>query len=145
MCTNKRWEKISNGSWTHSISPFGSKLLDIRTANSFLESFEVSIEEGNFPKLYVQIVSPLNLIIALITGSITLSSLSLSLLFRNFHSSCYMFVTGHTYDEFGSYSEQLISILLWHYNGNRYHPCNIDCLFSGDSFASSCAIAKLLM
>ncbi|XP_062115816.1 uncharacterized protein LOC133829964 isoform X2 [Humulus lupulus] len=49
LCPNSRWEKISNGSWARSMSPFGYKLLDIRTTNLSLEDFVVSIEEGFFP------------------------------------------------------------------------------------------------
>ncbi|XP_030492502.2 uncharacterized protein LOC115708659 isoform X1 [Cannabis sativa] len=48
MCPNSRWEKISNGSWARSMSPFGYKVLDIRTTNLSLEGFVVSIEEAGF-------------------------------------------------------------------------------------------------
>ncbi|KAF4395036.1 hypothetical protein G4B88_017906 [Cannabis sativa] len=45
MCPEGHWEKVSKGSWARPMSPFDHKLLDIRTASSSLESFEVSIEE----------------------------------------------------------------------------------------------------
>ncbi|CAL2267459.1 unnamed protein product [Prunus armeniaca] len=48
MCPHSQWEKVAKGSWSGSMSPFEDKLLDIRTAGSSLESFEVSIEEEFF-------------------------------------------------------------------------------------------------
>ncbi|KAK9902588.1 hypothetical protein M0R45_001522 [Rubus argutus] len=48
MCPHSQWEKVSKGSWSGSMSPFEHKLLDIRTAGSSLESFEVSLEEEFF-------------------------------------------------------------------------------------------------
>ncbi|BFG35781.1 hypothetical protein CerSpe_220550 [Prunus speciosa] len=48
MCPHSQWEKVAKGSWSGSMSPFEHKLLDIRTAGSSLESFEVSIEEEFF-------------------------------------------------------------------------------------------------
>lgn len=48
MCPQGQWEKVSKGSWVQSMSPFDHKVLDIRTASSYLQRFEVSIEEGGF-------------------------------------------------------------------------------------------------
>ncbi|XP_027361487.1 uncharacterized protein LOC113869384 isoform X1 [Abrus precatorius] len=48
MCPLGQWEKVAKGSWARSMSPFDRKLLDIRTAGSTLENFEVSIEEEFF-------------------------------------------------------------------------------------------------
>ncbi|CAB4284078.1 unnamed protein product [Prunus armeniaca] len=48
MCPHSQWEKVAKDSWSGSMSPFEDKLLDIRTAGSSLESFEVSIEEEFF-------------------------------------------------------------------------------------------------
>ncbi|ONI02741.1 hypothetical protein PRUPE_6G219400 [Prunus persica] len=48
MCPHSQWEKVAKVSWSGSMSPFEHKLLDIRTAGSSLESFEVSIEEEFF-------------------------------------------------------------------------------------------------
>lgn len=53
MCPEDQWEKVSKGSWVRHMSPFDHKILDIRTASSSLESFEVSIEEGNLFELNV--------------------------------------------------------------------------------------------
>ena len=47
MCPQGQWEKVVKGSWVRSMSPFDHRILDIRTAGSSLEPFEVSIEEGN--------------------------------------------------------------------------------------------------
>ena len=47
MCSEEQWEKISKGSWVRHMSPFDHKLLDIRTASSSLESYDVSIAEGD--------------------------------------------------------------------------------------------------
>jgi len=46
MCSHSQWEKVAKGAWTRSVSPFDHKILDIRTAGSTLENFEVSVEEG---------------------------------------------------------------------------------------------------
>ncbi|RYQ80978.1 hypothetical protein Ahy_Scaffold1g107019 isoform C [Arachis hypogaea] len=48
MCSQGQWEKVTKGSWVRSMSPFDHKLLDIRTAGSTLENFEVSVEEEFF-------------------------------------------------------------------------------------------------
>jgi hypothetical protein len=48
MCPQGQWEKAVKGSWVRTMSPFDHKLLDIRTAGSTLENFEVSAEEGKF-------------------------------------------------------------------------------------------------
>ncbi|XP_014521495.1 uncharacterized protein LOC106778096 isoform X1 [Vigna radiata var. radiata] len=48
MCSHSQWEKVAKGSWTRSMSPFDHKILDIRTAGSTLENFEVSVEEEFF-------------------------------------------------------------------------------------------------
>ncbi|KAM4128212.1 hypothetical protein ACJW30_02G149700 [Castanea mollissima] len=45
MCPQGLWEKVVKGSWVRSMSPFDHRILDIRTAGSSLEPFEVSIEE----------------------------------------------------------------------------------------------------
>ena len=76
MCPQGHWEKVSKGSWLRPMSPFDHKVLDIRTASSSLESFEVSIEEGNFFQLIVQILFPQCLLIltfVLIIGPLTSS------------------------------------------------------------------------
>ncbi|KAL5753152.1 hypothetical protein ACOSQ2_023659 [Xanthoceras sorbifolium] len=74
MCPQGRWEKVSKGLWVQSMSPFDHKLLDVRTTSSFLETFEVSVEEEFF----------LYRVIFLILGIILLSlasTLSKSLVF----------------------------------------------------------------
>lgn len=48
MCPQGQWEKAVKGSWVRTMSPFDHKLLDIRTAGSTLENFEVSAEEEFF-------------------------------------------------------------------------------------------------
>ncbi|KAK4584899.1 hypothetical protein RGQ29_022533 [Quercus rubra] len=48
MCPQGQWEKVVKGSWVRSMSPFDHRILDIRTAGSSLEPFEVSIEEEFF-------------------------------------------------------------------------------------------------
>ncbi|ESW28697.1 hypothetical protein PHAVU_002G010100 [Phaseolus vulgaris] len=48
MCSHGQWEKVAKGSWTRSMSPFDHKILDIRTAGSTLENFEVSVKEEFF-------------------------------------------------------------------------------------------------
>ncbi|XP_075652823.1 uncharacterized protein LOC142623310 isoform X2 [Castanea sativa] len=45
MCPQGLWEKVVKGSWVRSMSPFDHRILDIRTAGSSLEPFEVSIGE----------------------------------------------------------------------------------------------------
>ncbi|KAL6224954.1 hypothetical protein ACLB2K_003808 [Fragaria x ananassa] len=45
MCPHSQWEKVSKGSWSGSMSPYEHKLVDIRTAASSLDIFEVSLEE----------------------------------------------------------------------------------------------------
>ncbi|KAM3756932.1 hypothetical protein ACB098_02G150300 [Castanea mollissima] len=45
MCPQGLWEKVVKGSWVRSMSPFDHRILDIWTAGSSLEPFEVSIEE----------------------------------------------------------------------------------------------------
>lgn len=66
MCPQGQWEKVAKGSWVQPMSPFDHKLLDIRTAGSTLENFEVSAEEEFF----------LYRIILLILGIILMSSAS---------------------------------------------------------------------
>ena len=53
MCPQGQWEKVAKGAWARSMSPFDHKLLDVRTAGSALENFEVSIEEGKCSQLYL--------------------------------------------------------------------------------------------
>ncbi|XP_050291943.1 uncharacterized protein LOC126732919 isoform X1 [Quercus robur] len=48
MCPQGQWEKVVKGFWVRSMSPFDHRILDIRTAGSSLEPFEVSIEEEFF-------------------------------------------------------------------------------------------------
>ncbi|KAI4315082.1 hypothetical protein L6164_027928 [Bauhinia variegata] len=48
MCPQGQWEKAAKGYWARSMSPFDHKILDIRTAGSTLENFEVSIKEEFF-------------------------------------------------------------------------------------------------
>ncbi|KAG4993342.1 hypothetical protein JHK86_030169 [Glycine max] len=45
MCRHGQWEKVTKGSWARSMSLFDHKILDVRTAGSTLENFEVSVEE----------------------------------------------------------------------------------------------------
>ncbi|KAH7520311.1 hypothetical protein FEM48_Zijuj08G0130600 [Ziziphus jujuba var. spinosa] len=73
MCPQGQWEKVK-GSWVKSMSPFDHKVLDIRTASSSLERFEVSIEEEFF--LYRVIF----FIVGIVMMSLA-SSLSKSLVF----------------------------------------------------------------
>ncbi|GMN34317.1 hypothetical protein TIFTF001_004615 [Ficus carica] len=63
MCPEDQWEKVSKGSWVRHMSPFDHKILDIRTASSSLESFEVSIEEEFF----------LHRVVLLVLGTLMLS------------------------------------------------------------------------
>lgn len=46
MCPEGEWEKLIKGSWVRSMSPYSSRVLDIRMPGSSLESLEVSTEEG---------------------------------------------------------------------------------------------------
>ncbi|KAG4987722.1 hypothetical protein JHK85_030705 [Glycine max] len=46
MCRHGQWEKVTKGSWARSMSLFDHKILDVRTAGSTLENFEVSVEEA---------------------------------------------------------------------------------------------------
>ncbi|KAG4973144.1 hypothetical protein AAZX31_11G045800 [Glycine max] len=48
MCRHGQWEKVTKGSWARSMSLFDHKILDVRTAGSTLENFEVSVEEEFF-------------------------------------------------------------------------------------------------
>ena len=48
MCPHSQWEKVSKGSWSGSMSPYEHKLVEIRTAASSLDIFEVALEEGYF-------------------------------------------------------------------------------------------------
>ncbi|XP_010272998.1 PREDICTED: uncharacterized protein LOC104608649 isoform X2 [Nelumbo nucifera] len=45
MCPQGNWEKLVKGSWVRSMSPYDSKLLDIRMPGLTSEIFEVSTEE----------------------------------------------------------------------------------------------------
>ncbi|PIA29393.1 hypothetical protein AQUCO_06000041v1 [Aquilegia coerulea] len=45
LCPQRHWEKLVQGSWVHSMSPYDTKLLDVRSPGSSLEIIEVSIEE----------------------------------------------------------------------------------------------------
>lgn len=51
---------------------------------------------------------------------------------RIFSISCNIFYSGHSHDELGFLSKQVIGILLQQCNGNWGHPCNIDGPFSGN-------------
>lgn len=53
MCPEGEWEKLSKGSLVRSMSPYSSRLLDIRMPGSSLESLEVSTEEGIFFILFM--------------------------------------------------------------------------------------------
>lgn len=53
MCPHGQWEKVTKGSWARSMSLFDHKILDVRTAGSTLENFEVSVEEGKCSYVYV--------------------------------------------------------------------------------------------
>ncbi|KAF3439071.1 hypothetical protein FNV43_RR17346 [Rhamnella rubrinervis] len=66
MCPQGQWEKVSKGFWVQSMSPFDHKVLDIRTASSYLDRFEVSIEEEFF----------LYRVIFLVVGIVLMSSAS---------------------------------------------------------------------
>ncbi|KAJ1414551.1 NEMP family [Sesbania bispinosa] len=57
MCPQGQWEKVAKGSWARSMSPFDHKILDIRTAGSTLENFEVSTEEEFFVYRIVLLIS----------------------------------------------------------------------------------------
>ncbi|XP_061338928.1 uncharacterized protein LOC133285679 [Gastrolobium bilobum] len=57
MCPQGQWEKVVKSSWARSMSPFDHKLLDIRTAGSSLENFEVSIKEEFFVYRIVLLIS----------------------------------------------------------------------------------------
>ncbi|KAK6923159.1 NEMP family [Dillenia turbinata] len=73
MCTQGKWEKLTKGSWSRSLSPFGDKFMDI-CAGTSLDALEVSAGE----------VFLLHRVIFLAVGLVLLtvaSSLSKSLVF----------------------------------------------------------------
>ncbi|KAI7728787.1 hypothetical protein M8C21_015523 [Ambrosia artemisiifolia] len=45
MCNEDRWEKLTNGSWVRSMSPFDHKLLDIRSVGPSVGTVEVALNE----------------------------------------------------------------------------------------------------
>ncbi|KAI7728789.1 hypothetical protein M8C21_015525, partial [Ambrosia artemisiifolia] len=45
MCPEDRWEKLTNGSWVRSMSPFDHKLLDIRSVGPSVGTVEVALNE----------------------------------------------------------------------------------------------------
>ncbi|KAK9071024.1 hypothetical protein SSX86_009592 [Deinandra increscens subsp. villosa] len=45
MCPESLWEKLTNGSWVRSMSPFDHKLLDIRSVGSSVGTVEVVLNE----------------------------------------------------------------------------------------------------
>ncbi|KAI3953310.1 hypothetical protein MKX01_042305 [Papaver californicum] len=69
MCNRSHWEKLVKGVWIRSMSPYDSKLLDIRMPGRSLANVEVSVEEEFF--LYRIILLVLGLI--LLTLAPTLS------------------------------------------------------------------------
>ncbi|XP_073281060.1 uncharacterized protein [Primulina huaijiensis] len=48
MCPQNMWERLTEGLWIKSMSPFDHKLLDIRMAGSYSESIQVSLAEEFF-------------------------------------------------------------------------------------------------
>ncbi|KAK4393482.1 hypothetical protein Sango_1819000 [Sesamum angolense] len=46
MCPKDQWERLTEGLWVKSMSPFDHKILDIRMAASYSESLHVSLDEG---------------------------------------------------------------------------------------------------
>ncbi|KAF5197955.1 transmembrane protein, partial [Thalictrum thalictroides] len=45
LCPQRQWEKLIQGTWVHSMSPYDTKLLEIRMPGPSLELIEVSLEE----------------------------------------------------------------------------------------------------
>ncbi|KAL2241521.1 UNVERIFIED_CONTAM: hypothetical protein Sindi_0793300 [Sesamum indicum] len=48
MCPKDQWERLTEGLWVKSMSPFDHKILDIRMAASYSESLHVSLDEEFF-------------------------------------------------------------------------------------------------
>ncbi|XVF15412.1 hypothetical protein REPUB_Repub09cG0150900 [Reevesia pubescens] len=57
MCPQGKWEKVSNGLWVKTMSPFDHKLLDIRMPSSSGGTLEVSLEEEFFPYRIIFLIS----------------------------------------------------------------------------------------
>lgn len=55
MCPQSLWGKISEDSWTRTMSPFDHKLLDICISGSSSVALKVSIDEGPFAMINMQI------------------------------------------------------------------------------------------
>lgn len=129
MCPQGKWEKVSNGLWAKSMSPFNHKLLDIRMTSSSTQTLEVSIEEG----IFVILLSVLLYVLTIETCLCTLFfvHLPVHLFCRNFQISYSFFSTGHCVVECGIYSKPIISILLRWCNGNWGYTCCINSPVSG--------------
>ncbi|XP_023635412.1 uncharacterized protein LOC17877760 [Capsella rubella] len=80
MCPHNQWEKVSNGSWTQTMSPFDQKILSVRTTGSSKATLKVSIVEE---------LCMMN-IVFLILGSILLSSASTLSRSVAFYYTCVM-------------------------------------------------------
>ncbi|THF96068.1 hypothetical protein TEA_023466 [Camellia sinensis var. sinensis] len=74
MCPQGQWEKLVEGSWVRSMSPFDHKLLDVRMVGSSLEILQVSLTEEFFSyRVIFLVLGIINMTLA--------SSLSKSLVF----------------------------------------------------------------
>ncbi|GMP31234.1 hypothetical protein CsSME_00005536 [Camellia sinensis var. sinensis] len=74
MCPQGQWEKLVEGSWVRSMSPFDHKLLDVRMVGSSLEILQVSLTEEFFSyRIIFLVLGIINMTLA--------SSLSKSLVF----------------------------------------------------------------
>ena len=112
MCPQGKWEKVSNGLWVKSMSPFDHKLLDIRMTSSSTQTLEVSIEEGKF----VILLSLLLYFWQLKLFCLPFSFVYLLVLFclcRIFSISHSIFNIRLSVVELGIYSKPVLSILLW--------------------------------
>ncbi|KAL9270929.1 hypothetical protein AKJ16_DCAP25668, partial [Drosera capensis] len=70
MCPQGQWEKLSKGSWDHTMSPFDHKILDVRAVGLSSTVLEVTLEE----EFFMYRVMFLILGILLMTVAPTLSS-----------------------------------------------------------------------
>ncbi|XP_010451082.1 PREDICTED: uncharacterized protein LOC104733174 [Camelina sativa] len=84
MCPDNQWEKVSNGSWIQTMSPFDQKILNVRTTGSSKVTLKVSTVE-EWCMIHI---------VFLILGSILLSSASTLSRSVAFYYTCVMFI-GH--------------------------------------------------
>ncbi|EOA15809.1 hypothetical protein CARUB_v10007344mg [Capsella rubella] len=80
MCPYNQWEKVSNGSWTQTMSPFDKKILSVRTIGSSKVTLEVSTVE-EWCMIHI---------VFLIIGTVLLSSASTLSRSITFYYTCVM-------------------------------------------------------